>query len=205
VEQNEITSFLEHIPPSQSDVLLREWGFDLLREYFEIALHIPSTNDPVLELATGTGRMCAVLSSLFSSVVSGDRSLQDLPRVLERVPKHTINRITFLQLDMEHLPFPDGQFRTAVCINTLHETEHPIVCLQELVRVTSPEGILVTGDFSPTGFQVMQKIHETVYHNDHEEGSISSAEIEQFLQRAFTSVRIIPTPLNVSFIASGKR
>lgn len=205
VEQNELTSFLEQIPPSQSDTLLRDWGFDLLREYFEIANYIPSTTDPVLELATGTGRMSAVLSCLFPSIVSGDISLKDIPRVLERIPKQFIDRITFLHLDMEHLPFPTGQFSTVVCINTLHETEHPMICLQELARVTSAEGILVTGDFSQTGFDMMQKIHETVYHNNHEEGSITSTDIQQFLQSAFTSVHTIHTPLNITYIASGKR
>lgn len=205
MEQSEISSFLEYIPPSQSDILLREWGFDLLREYFLIAHQLPATKNPVLELATGTGRMCAVLSCLFPSIITGDHSLRDLPRVKERVPHQFLHRIKFLQLDMEHLPFQTGLIHTNVCMNTLHETEHPITCLQELIRVTSCEGSLIAGDFNRTGFDIMQKIHESVYHNNHDEGTIRSSEIHEILYEAFTIVRIISTPLNTTYMASVKR
>jgi ubiquinone/menaquinone biosynthesis C-methylase UbiE len=204
VNTTESELYLHQIPLSQSDRLLNEWGHDLLREYFSIAELLLPTNHPVLELATGSGRMCAVLSCLFPSVVTGDRTLTDHPRVIERVPPEFLRRITFLQFDMEQLPFGTGQIHSVVCMNTLHETEHPSACLQELVRITQPEGRLIVGDFNRTGFDVMQRIHELVYHNDHNEGDISPEEIHRHLSLSFQSVSTIETPLNRTFLATRK-
>lgn len=205
MNSTESEQYLHQIPLSQSDRLLQEWGHDLLREYFSIAELLLPTDHPVLELATGSGRMCAVLSCLFPSIVTGDLTLTDHPRVIERVPPAFLSRITFLQLDMEQLPFGTGEILSIVCMNTLHETEQPSVCLQELIRITHPDGRLIVGDFNRTGFDVMQRIHELVYHNDHNEGIISPEEIHRQLSRSFQSVRTIETPLNRTFLATHKR
>lgn len=201
----EIDSLHKNITPSQSDRLLREWGFDLVREYFLIAQHLPSSNAPVIELATGTGRMSAVLSCLFPNVITGDISLQDLPRTRERIPRQYLDRVQFLQLDMEHLPFKNHSVRSVVCINTFHEIKQPHGCLQELLRIVHPNGTLIAGDFNSTGFEMMQKIHETVYHNNHDEGSFSLQEIELHLSEAFNTIQTVMTPLNTSFVATNKR
>jgi ubiquinone/menaquinone biosynthesis C-methylase UbiE len=198
-------SILARIPLSQSDKLLHGWGYDLLQEYFLIAGHLPGDSAPVIELATGTGRMCAVLSCLFPQIISGDISLQDLPRVRERIPADRSGRVQCVQLDMEQLPFRTNALKTIVCMNTLHETDHPEACLREMIRVLHPHGTLAAGDFNRTGFDVMQRIHEAVYHNTHSEGTITLDEIERQLAVSFRSLRTVTTPLNTTFFATGKR
>ena len=200
-----IDSILQLIPRSQSDNLLSEWGYDLLREYFSIAEQLPRTASPPLELATGTGRMCAVLSSIFPWIITGDISLQEIPRVKQRVPAQFLNRIQYVQLDMEQLPFRSDSVQSIVCMNTLHEVTDPTVCLQEMIRIVRYEGTFAVGDFNRTGFDVMQKIHEQVYHNDHDEGVITHREIEAILSSAFQSIRIFTTTLNTTYFASHKR
>ncbi len=197
--------YLALIPQSQSDQLLRGWGFDLLKEYFSIVQQLPLTNSPVVELATGTGRMCAALSCIFPKIISGDISMDDLPRVYQRIPEQFLEHVNFVQLDMEVLPFPSKSISTLVCLNTMHEVSHPDVCLHEMIRVMNSNGTLVIGDFNQTGFDSMQKIHEIVYHNDHKEGSISTDEIVRVLTDSFQTVRSVTTPLNITYFASGKQ
>jgi ubiquinone/menaquinone biosynthesis C-methylase UbiE len=113
-----IETILELITPSQSDQLLKIWGFDLVSEYFTIAQQLPPTNFPVIELATGTGRMSAILSCMFPSTISGDISLTDHPRTLQRVPKQFLSRIQFLQLNMENLPFRSDNILSCMRLST---------------------------------------------------------------------------------------
>jgi ubiquinone/menaquinone biosynthesis C-methylase UbiE len=200
-----VEPYLALIPLSQSDQLLRGWGYDLLRENFSIVQQLPVTNSPVVELATGTGRMCATLSCIFPMIISGDISVDDIPRVHQRLLKQFADRVHFMQLDMENLPFRSESISTLVCMNTLHEVSHPQLCLQEMIRVMNPKGTLVIGDFNQTGFDIMQRIHEIVYQNDHQEGSISTDEIEKILTASFHSFRSVTTPLNITYFASDKR
>lgn len=199
-----IGDYLNLIPKSQSDLLLQEWGYDLVHEYFHIAEQLPATKHPVIELATGTGRMCAVLSCLHPNVISGDLSLKDLPRTQQRIPMQFSERVRFLQLDMEHLPFGTERMHTLVCMNTLHEVANPLICLHEMIRVMHPHGILAVGDFQREGYNAMQQIHNIVYHNEHDEGSISSDEIRMTLQASFHSVQSLSTQLNITYFASEK-
>ncbi len=200
----DIDALLHEIVPSHSDRILHDHGFDLVREYFDLALHLSPSRSPVIELATGTGRMIAVLSSLSIPVITGDISLSDQPRALARVPARFQQNVRFLQLDMEHLPFRSDSLPSIVCINTLHETDHPHDCLREMIRSIHPAGQLMVGDFNRTGFDVMQTIHRSVYHNDHSEGTITIDEIGEELCKRFATVRTIVTPLNTTYLATQK-
>jgi ubiquinone/menaquinone biosynthesis C-methylase UbiE len=193
------------IPLSDSDRLLHSWGYDLVNEYFLIAEHIPTTDQPLLELATGTGRMCAVLSHTFPVMISGDITLDDLPRARQRIVYEFQDRIRFVQLDMEHLPFRSHSIHTVVCMNTLHEVTAPLRCIDEILRVLHPDGKCVIGDFTARGFAVMQKIHEQVYHNNHTEGIMPIHAAEEILRRYFCTVEPLSTPLNMTFIAQKKK
>ncbi|MHB1049528.1 MAG: class I SAM-dependent methyltransferase [Bacteroidota bacterium] len=196
---------LSSIPLSESDRLLQSWGYDLVGEYATIAGQIPVSRDPVLELATGTGRMCSVLSFSFPVILSGDISMKDLPKTLNRLPRQHSHRLSFVQLNMERLPFRSDSVKTIVCMNTMHEVTAPRLCLQEMIRVLHPEGRLIVGDFNPTGFDVMQNVHRVIYHNDHTTGSMSRQEVETIIRSSFTETRIQPTPLNITVFASGKK
>ena len=106
----DINTHLEQIPQSQSDLLLRAWGYDLVREYFSVAQQLPQSSAPVVELATGTGRMSAVLSCIFPSIISGDISFNDLPRVLQRIPKPNVERGSFRTIEYGKPSFPIRQY-----------------------------------------------------------------------------------------------
>lgn len=201
----ESDSYLESIPLSQSDQLLRSWGFDLTKEYFQIVTERSSRTPSVIELATGTGRMCAVLSGIFEVVVTGDITLHDHPRAQGRILPEFAHRVQFTVLDMEQLPFKDNSVPFLMCVNTLHEVDLPVQCLHEMIRVVGKGSELIVGDFNDLGFETMQRIHEIVYHNNHSTGTISLSTVEEMLSSSFTDVRTMETSLNTTFIASGKR
>ncbi|MEW5798219.1 MAG: class I SAM-dependent methyltransferase [Bacteroidota bacterium] len=197
-------SFISPIPLSDSDRLLLSWGFDLTKEYFTIASRVQTVSSFVIELATGTGRMCAVLSGLFSTVITGDSSLIDHERAVKRIPPANLNRMQFIRLNMESLPFCTNAIPLLFCLNTLHEVAQPEQCLREMVRVIRPDGTLVIGDFNRTGFDAMREIHRIVYKNNHHEGNIDMARIREIVSESFHSVEDVATPMNDTIIASKK-
>ncbi|MBI2429304.1 MAG: class I SAM-dependent methyltransferase [Ignavibacteriales bacterium] len=200
----DIASFLSTISLSESDRLLHSWGFDLTKEYLSIATQVNTASSVALELATGTGRMCAVLSALFPTVITGDLSLNDHERARRRIPTSTVNRVQFTQLDMESLPFRTGSIPLLFCLNTLHEVSHPKRCIEEMIRVIHPDGTLVIGDFNRIGFDAMEKIHRIIYKNEHHEGTISMEVVKAKLSGSFSVVNEVPTLLNDTLIASKK-
>jgi ubiquinone/menaquinone biosynthesis C-methylase UbiE len=194
------------IAPSLSDILLRAWGFDLRSEYLEIirAASAPTTR-PVLELATGSGRMASVLNRAGYVVMSGDRESTKLPEALTRIGSAQAGQVLFLRLDLESLPFPSGSIDTVFCVNTLHELERPRICLDEILRVHSGKGPLVLGDFNEEGFEVMQRLHQLVYKNDHHRGLMSMEVAHQLVEQQYSRIDDIKTPLNLTLLATGRK
>ncbi len=194
------------IPPSIGDDLLHTWGYDLVAEYIQIIweAELPPA-ESVLELATGSGRMSAVLTRLGFSVITGDLSNEEYGRTLERVTPAHSDKLQYLLLDMEKLPFRDHSVRSIVCLNTLHELQNPRTCLSEMIRVHARDGTLVVGDFSETGFTTFHRLHRAVYGNDHTEGFLKMADARSLLANAYHVIREVVTPLNITYIASRNR
>lgn len=196
----------DSIPLSASDELLRTWGYDLVAEYLQViqtASLPPGSN--VLELATGTGRMTAALSRLGFHVLTGDLSDATHQQAWRRVTPAFSGSVGMILFDTGALPFRDSSTDIIVCVNTLHELEHPRQCLSELLRVHSAAGTLVLGDFNETGFEVMQNLHRIIYRNDHPRGSLKISDAQQVIKSAYSDVEMVVTPLNITYIASRKK
>lgn len=201
-----MSSFEPPIPSTPSDDLLQSLGYDLREEYCQIvqesALH-PGTH--VLELASGTGRMTAVLTRLGCTVTTGDVTQEKAEQLWQRVTAAYAQQVRLMLLDLRGLPFKTGSVRTVVCLNTLHELAEPRRSFEELLRVHDRSGTLVIGDFNETGFETMQKLHQAIYGNDHPRGLMKISEVEPVLRRLYEDVKVVSTLLNTSLIASGKR
>jgi ubiquinone/menaquinone biosynthesis C-methylase UbiE len=194
------------IPRSPSDELLRSWGYNLVEEYVhvvrEASLHPGSE---VLELATGTGRMTAVLTCLGFRVRSGDIADENKNQVWQRVLPEFAANVELMLLDMRNLPFKSGSVRAITCMNTLHELADPGACLEEILRIHDRSGVLLLGDFNDTGFETMQNVHRTLHGNNHPRGLMKISEAEPFVRSHYSNVKVVLTPLNISLIASGKK
>ncbi|MDI6780205.1 MAG: class I SAM-dependent methyltransferase [Bacteroidota bacterium] len=202
----DITTLIASISPTESDKLLLSWGYNLAAEYFEALSHAAlDIHQPILELATGTGRMSAVLTRRGYDVVTGDVSMKDRDQAEIRIGKEYLHKVKFLTLDMELLPFSDGNFSTVISMNTFHHLEHPDVCLKELIRVHSGQDSLIIGDFNEEGFKALQKIHETLYRSDHPRGSFNMKQLKSILESYYHDIKEINTQLNITFITSKKK
>jgi ubiquinone/menaquinone biosynthesis C-methylase UbiE len=194
---------LASIARTAVDGVLGEMGYDLTAEVQEI-LQVSglSHGRPVLELATGTGRTIAVLTRMGHRVLTGDLTLDQLATAKERVGASYLPSVRFLRLMMEQLPFADRSVPSLVSFTTIHELERPIPCVEEMVRVLEPGGVLVIGDFNEAGFVALQHVHQRLHRRDHPRGFLPMAEVEAILRRSLL-VREVHTPLLTACIASG--
>ncbi|MHB8871496.1 MAG: class I SAM-dependent methyltransferase [Candidatus Doudnabacteria bacterium] len=193
------------IPKSESDLLLNEWGFDLLEDYLTliIAANFPIDNF-ILDVATGTGRAASILSRLGHHVITGDYNYNLKNESKIRITNEYLDNIKYIQLNLERIPFPDSAVENIVCINTLHELDNPFLCLNEIIRIHSCKGKLLIADFNSEGFDVMDKLHTVRFGKLHPRGKISSEELRTILSVYYSEIKEIDTKLNRGFIASGK-
>ncbi|MDP2207622.1 MAG: class I SAM-dependent methyltransferase [Bacteroidota bacterium] len=202
----DIKILLDSIYKTESDKLLESWGYNLAVEYYEILSHATlDTHQPILELATGTGRMSAVLTRLGYDVITGDVSTENRKNAELRITEEHLHKVKLLTIDMESLPFDDDSFSSVISMNTFHHLEHPEVCIRELIRVHSGKNSLIIGDFNKTGFAELQKIHRILYAKDHTRGNLSMDKLKPLLDTEYHEVKEIHTPLNVTLIASAKK
>ncbi|MBA4312358.1 MAG: hypothetical protein C0417_06985 [Chlorobiaceae bacterium] len=202
----DFSKLIASISLTDSDKLLQGWGYNLAAEYYEILSHATlDTHQPILELATGTGRMSAVLTRLGCDVVTGDVSTEDRKNAELRITKEYLHKVKLLTIDMESLPFDNGSFPSVISMNTFHHLEHPEVCLNELIRVHSGKNSLIIGDFNETGFAELQKVYQILYKKDHPQGKMTLDKLKPLLETDYHEVKEIHTQLNVTLIASGKK
>ena len=206
ITMRDISKLIESISLTESDKLLQSWGYNLAAEYFEILSHASlDNNEPILELATGTGRMSAVLTRLGYDVVTGDVSVDDKDKAKMRIGKEYLSRVKFLTLNMESLTFNNSSFSSVISMNTFHHLDNPDVCIKELIRVHSAHNSLIVGDFNETGFSELQKVHQILYGNDHPRGKMNIEKLIPVLEKDYYEVKEINTQLNVTLIAKIKK
>jgi ubiquinone/menaquinone biosynthesis C-methylase UbiE len=202
----DIIAILNSIPPNETDKLLISRGYNLTAEYFEILSHASLNNqEPVLELATGTGRMSAVLSRLGYDVITGDVSMEDRKLAESRIGKEYLHKVKFKTLDMKQLPFDNNSFTSIVTMNTFHHLDDPEICLQEIIRVHSGTNSLVIGDFNDKGFDELDNAHRTIYGKNHTCGNFDIHKLKPLLGKYYQDIKEIHTTLNFSLIATNKK
>ena len=188
---------LNSIPKSESDILLNSWGYDLIEEYSEYINNADfSNNSFVFDAATGSGRSVSVLTRYGFNVVSGDYNFTSMPDVERRVTAAFINRVNFVRLNLEKIPFRNSSVNNIICMNTLHEVENPVICLKEIIRIHNREGNLLISDFNAEGYDVMDRLHKIKTGGLHPRGNIVFDEVFDIVQANYKSVKKINTRLN---------
>jgi len=193
------------IPGSSSDKLLETWGYNLTGEYLEILSAINfNKNTPVFEIATGSGRAVSVLTRLGYKIITGDADSGKRQDAEARITAPFLDNVTFMIMNIEKLSFADDSVNSTVCFNTLHELENPHKGLAELIRVMNPAGKLLVADFSPLGYDVMDRLHKTKFNELHPRGKITTEEIKSTLSARFNKVSVIKAELNIAYLAEDK-
>lgn len=99
-----------------------------------------SSDDLVIDLGAGGGWCSDLLQRLNRRSVAVDISA-DMLRVARQRPTRT--PLTAVAGDFEHLPFVDGAFDKAICLNALHHVPDMPAAVREIARVLSADGMAV--------------------------------------------------------------
>jgi len=87
------------IPKNENDLLLNEWGYDLMEEYFElITATKPSAEYFVLDIATGTSRAASILSRMGYHVITGDYNYDFKFESENRITKEYLDKVKYIKL-----------------------------------------------------------------------------------------------------------
>jgi len=115
---------------------------------------------PVLDLGSGMGVMAREIARRSLEVESVDVNAED-QEVAASLTEGTglESRVHFTPADGAALPFPDGNFASAISFNVLHHLADGASVLREIVRVVRPGGVLVLADFSREGFDFASRVH----------------------------------------------
>ncbi len=196
----------QSIPKSESDLLLNKWGYDLMDEYFSLisAAEFPKDNF-ILDVATGTGRAASILSRMDYRIITGDYNFELKSESEKRITEEYLNKVKYIKLNLERIPFPDYSIENIVCIDTLHELDDPFKSLDEIIRIHSADGRFLIADFNSKGFDLMDKLHTIRYGKLHPRGKISAQELKKILISKYRHIIEINTGLNKGFVANGKK
>lgn len=205
-EHTEEEALNQGYPPTASDRKLNELGYDLMSEHRQIIAQAGlDPSQPVLDVATGPGRMAFVLATAGYRVISGDISEEVMSEARQRLGGLFSDRIDFRLLDAARLNLPNASIKSAVIANAMHHMEEPTRVLEEIARILSPDGKAVIIEFNDKGFDVINQVHLAVHGNPHDRGKTSAQEIGKFLNTRFLHVQHRELPLNEFWIVSGKK
>jgi ubiquinone/menaquinone biosynthesis C-methylase UbiE len=193
-------------PPTASDRLLLEMGYDILSE-LRRAVQMAELNpsSPVLDVATGSGRMTLALREAGYHVISGDISEEVVSETRQRIGDLVQGFAQFRILDATHLDLPDSSVQSVVTANAMHHMNDPDRVLEEMTRVLRPDGKLVFVEFNERGFKAIDRAHQSIHGKRHCRGRISANRIHAFLVSRFEQVRRHRLTINNVWIAGGKR
>ena len=102
----------------------------------------------ILDLACGTGRDTAYLSSCGLDVVGADAAYNGL-QAAARIRSTQAGRLAWANADARQLPFPAGSFQGVYCFGLLHEftgadqAQAVQRVMAEIKRILSPRGVLI--------------------------------------------------------------
>jgi ubiquinone/menaquinone biosynthesis C-methylase UbiE len=116
----------------------------------------------VLDVGTGQGLLAIELARRGFPVVSIDVSEEE-----QRIGKANADsedlsqRITFLTLDAQTLPFPDGTFGAVATLDALHHLADGPAVFSEMRRVLEPSGRILLAELTQEGFALVARVHES--------------------------------------------
>ena len=101
----------------------------ILRKYIQ---------EPILDLACGTGRILLELSKDF-----GDLSGNDLSLEMIKIAKTNLPEGTFMNEEAQELPFHQKRYNTLICCNLLFYLSEPQKALQKWKEFLTSNGTLI--------------------------------------------------------------
>ncbi len=182
---------------SESDNLLLSWGYDLWDEYVKIInfANIPN-NSIILEFGTGSGRALTILNQLGYNVVSIDYDGTQIAKAKAKLDEINANNYIIIQNNFFDLNIPENSVEFIICGNVLHETEQAKELLFLMLRLLKRGGNLLLWDFNNKGFEIMNKLHNVIYKNNHNEGNLRINDVLEIIAKDSFVIKKFYTELN---------
>jgi ubiquinone/menaquinone biosynthesis C-methylase UbiE len=165
------------------EALFRKFGFDIAPEIqFVLDCARPLTGHN-LEIGTGKGRFLMSLAREGARVTTVDNDEETMACARLNAEYHGIlGRIEWSLHNAEALPWPDHTFDAVVSMNALHHLAQVWAVLAEARRVVKPSGKLVLADFTPEGFDLMERIQK-LEGRSHPRGVGNAGEFREWFER----------------------
>lgn len=145
----EIEQYWTRRAPSYSDLIHAELATDGLERWLPVLAENGIGEEPlrILDIGTGPGFFAIALAGLGHEVVAVDYTEAMLEEARANAKAAGLaDRIEFLQMDAQHLTFPDDSFDFIVTRNVTWVLEHPDEAYVSWHRVLRPGGTLLNFD-----------------------------------------------------------
>jgi ubiquinone/menaquinone biosynthesis C-methylase UbiE len=111
----------------------------------------PSAGPRVLDVPAGTARLSIGLAESGAKVVAGDISLNMLRMGVSKAEETRDVSVTFAQVNVASLPFPDATFDAVISFKFFHLIPNDVkpALIREMARVLRPGGKLIAEFNSP--------------------------------------------------------
>ena len=174
-------------PPGDDTVID---SVELLHD-FAVAIRLlePSASDLIIDLGAGGGWCSDLLQRINRRSVAVDISLEMLRVARQRPTRHPIAAVAG---DFEHLPFADGAFDKAICLNALHHVPDMAAAVREISRVLSDRGVAVFSEPGRGHARMPASITATRDYGVLEQEVLIEPFIETCRAAGFVDVRVCP-------------
>ncbi len=119
-------------------------SLEVLAEKVEFAK--PQAQELVLDVACGPGAFVLAIAPRVRFALGIDLTPEMLRQARQFQAEKQIANVAFARGDADSLPFPDASFDLVSCQHAFHHITKPEPVLQEMIRVTKPEGRLLILD-----------------------------------------------------------
>ena len=119
-------------------------SLEVLSEKVEFAK--PQAQELVLDVACGPGAFVLAVAPRVRFALGIDLTPEMLRQARQFQAEKRIANVAFARGDADSLPFPDASFDLVSCQHAFHHITKPEPVLQEMIRVTKPEGRLLILD-----------------------------------------------------------
>ena len=103
----------------------------------------------ILEVGCGTGQMSLYLARADRVVIGADLSRSSLLLAAAAARRFGLNRVRFVETDLNRSGFRTGAFDVVVCSGVLHHTPEPRASFARIVPLARPGGVIVLGLYNP--------------------------------------------------------
>lgn len=112
----------------------------------KVAFLKPQQESTVLDVACGPGALVLTMAPKVRYAFGADLTHEMLRQATEFQAEKQIGNAAFVCNEGEKLPFADGNFDLVTCQYAFHHMPKPELVLQEMLRVTKPDGRIFVDD-----------------------------------------------------------